>query len=118
MQDTYWSEPQAAYDERRRLYISYCAAHSPGERTGFFSQIARLELGLAPDEEAIQRGVAIARQLDDPWTLGTALVALGIVEMALGDGRRDRDPVAARRPTAGRSRRPCGTTARGRTGCR
>ena len=58
MQDTYWSEPQAAYDERRRLYLAYCAAHSPGGRTGFFSQIARLESGLDVDEGPIREAIA------------------------------------------------------------
>ena len=57
MNDTYWAEPQGTYDERRKLYLEYCAAHSPGGRTGFFSQIARLELGQdvyeAPIREAI-----------------------------------------------------------------
>ena len=46
MQDTYWSTPQGTYEERRHLYLEYCASQ-PGAgwlgryaRIGFFSQIA------------------------------------------------------------------------------
>jgi len=58
MEDEYWPEPRAAYDERQRLYLEYCASQTPGGRTGFLSQIARLELGrepvaMAPMREAI-----------------------------------------------------------------
>ena len=59
MPDTYWSQPQATYDERRQQYLEFCAEHASENqrrnflRTGFFSQIARLELGLAVDEEPI-----------------------------------------------------------------
>jgi hypothetical protein len=52
VQDAYWPQPQAPYDQRRRLYLEYCAAQSPGGHTGFFSQIARLELGRDPVNEA------------------------------------------------------------------
>jgi hypothetical protein len=61
MQDTYWSEPQeASYEQRRSLYLQYCAAHSLGGRDGFFSQIARLELGQqAVDEDPIREAIKI-----------------------------------------------------------
>lgn len=60
MDAVYWPEPTAGADERRRLYLEYCAAQAPGGRTGFFSQIARLELGRgaideAPFYEALER---------------------------------------------------------------
>jgi hypothetical protein len=65
MQDTYWPEPQAPYDERRQLYLEYCAAQSPGGRTGFISQIARLELGLDVDEGPIREGIAFVDSRQD-----------------------------------------------------
>lgn len=49
VEDSYQSEPVGSYDQRRQAYLEYCAAQSPGGRTGFFSQIARLELGRAID---------------------------------------------------------------------
>jgi len=64
-QDTYWPEPQAPYDERRQLHLEYCAAQSPGGRTGFISQIARLELGLDVDESPIQEGIAFVDSRQD-----------------------------------------------------
>ena len=55
----YWSTPQQPYDQRRSLYLEYCAAQSVPGRTGFFSQIARLELGREPvDEDSILEGIA------------------------------------------------------------
>ena len=57
MHDTYWSTPQATYDERREAYLEYCAAQSPGGRTGFFSQIARLELGRDVDEQPLREAI-------------------------------------------------------------
>ncbi len=57
-EDTYWSTPQVPYEERRKLYLEYCAARSPADRTGFFSQIARLELGRdVVDEGPIRAGI-------------------------------------------------------------
>ncbi|MBN1642555.1 MAG: hypothetical protein JXA09_15075 [Anaerolineae bacterium] len=50
--DTYWHEPQGTFDTRRARYLAYCAAQAPGERTGFFSQIARLALGEGALDEA------------------------------------------------------------------
>ncbi len=65
MQDTYWSEPQGTYDERRQQYLEYCASQplenwlSRYSRTGFFSQIARLELGRDPvDERPFREAIA------------------------------------------------------------
>ena len=57
--DTYWSKPHGTYERRRSLYLQYCASQSPGGRNGFFSQIARLELGwehvdVKPIKEAIE----------------------------------------------------------------
>ena len=59
MQETYWPQPRGTYEERRQLYLAYAANNPQGgmlskyARVGFFSQIARLELGQAPiDEEA------------------------------------------------------------------
>jgi hypothetical protein len=59
LQDTYWSQPQAPYGQRRQAYLEYCAAQAPGGRTGFFSQIARLELARDPvDEGPIREAIA------------------------------------------------------------
>ena len=55
--DTYWSTPQGTYDERRQAYLAYCAEQSPGGRTGFFSQIARLELEQDVDEAPIREAI-------------------------------------------------------------
>ncbi|MAU12103.1 MAG: hypothetical protein CL607_19935 [Anaerolineaceae bacterium] len=55
--DTYWSSPQGTYETRRQAYLEYCAAQAPGERTGFFSQIARLELGIDVDEKPIREAI-------------------------------------------------------------
>ena len=52
MEDSYWTEPQAPFAERRRQLLAFCAAHAPGGRVGFFSQIARLALGNEPVDEA------------------------------------------------------------------
>ena len=56
---SYQSEPFGTYEERRQEYLEYCAASSAGARTGFFSQIARLELGLGVDEEPIREALNI-----------------------------------------------------------
>lgn len=75
MQDTYWSTPQGTYDERRQAYLEYCAAQSPGGRTGFFSQIARLELGRDVDEQPIRDAIDyVYTNLDcNDFTLGGLL---------------------------------------------
>ncbi len=65
MKETYWSEPQGTYDERRQHYLAFCAAQSPGGRTGFFSQIARLELGQAVDEGPIREAIAFVDSRKD-----------------------------------------------------
>lgn len=72
MQDTYWSTPQGTYDERRQLYLEYCASQ-PGAgwlgryaRIGFFSQIAKLELNRGPvDEEAFREAIAFVDSRQD-----------------------------------------------------
>lgn len=51
----YWPEPVAPIDQRHRLYLDYCAASSPAGMTGFFSQIARLELGNQPKARCSSR---------------------------------------------------------------
>ncbi|MAS35792.1 MAG: hypothetical protein CL610_17415 [Anaerolineaceae bacterium] len=56
-EDTYWPTPRGTYEERRQLYLDYCAVQSPGGRTGFFSQIARLELGQAVDERPFREAL-------------------------------------------------------------
>ena len=57
MDDAYWSTPQGTYEERRQAYLEYASAHSGGGRTGFFSQIARLELQEDVDEQAIREAI-------------------------------------------------------------
>src|SRR5262245_41240959 len=57
--DAYHAEPHGTYEERRTAYLEFCAAQSPGGRTGFFSQIARLELGRAIDEAPIREALAL-----------------------------------------------------------
>ncbi len=56
-QDNYWSVPQGTYAERRQQYLEFCSVQSPAGRIGFFSQIARLELGLDVDEAPIREGI-------------------------------------------------------------
>jgi hypothetical protein len=76
MQDTYWSSPQGTYDERRRLYLEFCAADNTGGRTGLFSQIGRLELGREPvNETAIREGIdyVYSQQDCNDFTLGALL---------------------------------------------
>jgi hypothetical protein len=65
LEDTYWPEPQAPYAQRRKLYLQYCAGHAPGGRTGFFSQIARLELGHDVDEAPIREAIAFVDSRHD-----------------------------------------------------
>jgi hypothetical protein len=66
MDAPYWPEPTVPFDERRRLYLEYCAAQSPGGRTGFFSQIARLELGRQPvDEAPVREALAVIDRRED-----------------------------------------------------
>jgi hypothetical protein len=57
--DSYQAEPGSSYEERRQAYLEFCAAQSPGGRTGFFSQIARLELGRAVDECPIREALHV-----------------------------------------------------------
>jgi len=67
MDAPYWTEPVIPFDERRRLYLEYCAAApARGGRVGFFSQIARLELGRGPlDEAPIREALAIIDRRED-----------------------------------------------------
>ena len=65
MDDTYTSEPWSTYDARRQRYLEFCADQSPGGRTGFFSQIARLELGRPVDEAPIREGIAFVDSRQD-----------------------------------------------------
>lgn len=68
----YYSKPQGTYDERRREYLEYCSANpienwlSKYSRTGFFSQIARLELGCDPvDEQVFREAIAFVDSRKD-----------------------------------------------------
>ncbi len=65
MDDAYWPEPRETYEQRRQRYLEFCAAQSPGGRVGFFSQIARLELGLAVDEGPIREAIAFVDSRQD-----------------------------------------------------
>lgn len=73
--DTYWATPQGTYDERRQAYLEFCANQSTGERTGFFSQIARLELGLDVEEAPIREAIdyVYSNQDCNDFTLGGLL---------------------------------------------
>jgi hypothetical protein len=65
-EDTYWPAPRASYDERRQQFLEYCAPQSTSGRTGFFSQILRLELGRdAVDEGPIREGIAFVDSRED-----------------------------------------------------
>jgi hypothetical protein len=57
--DSYQAKPAGSYDERRKAYLEFCASQSPGGRTGFFSQIARLELGRDVDEGPIREALGV-----------------------------------------------------------
>lgn len=62
----YWSDPQLTYDERRRAYLEFCSENPRRGRTGFFSQIVRLELGQdAVDEDGIREGIAFIDSRQD-----------------------------------------------------
>ena len=66
LEDTYWPTPQQPYEQRRALFLEYSAAQSVEGRTGFFSQIARLELGRDPvDEGSILEGIAFVDSRQD-----------------------------------------------------
>lgn len=51
--------PGSDFETRRQEHLNYCAAHATGRRTGFFSQIARLELGLDVDEAPFHEAFAV-----------------------------------------------------------
>lgn len=59
LEDTYQPEPTGTLEERRQAYLAYCAAQAPGGRVGFFSQIARLELGQAVDEAPFREALEV-----------------------------------------------------------
>ncbi len=65
MQDTYWPEPQESYPQRRERYLEFCAAQSPSGRVGFFSQIARLEMGRDVDEIPIREAITFVDSRQD-----------------------------------------------------
>ena len=71
----YLPTPEGDFESRRREYLHYCAAHSPGGRTGFFSQIARLELGRDVDEAPFHDAFAVvdARLDCSDFTIGGLL---------------------------------------------
>lgn len=55
--DTFWTTPQGTYESRHRAFLEFAAAAEPSSgRTGFFSQLARLELDRGPVDEASIRG--------------------------------------------------------------
>ncbi len=55
--DTYWFHPKKSFEERRSLYLTYCASNPVGGSLGVFSQIPRLELGLKVDEGIIRESI-------------------------------------------------------------
>jgi hypothetical protein len=65
IEDTYWATPQSTYEQRRQHYLNFCAAQSPWGRTGFFSQIARLELRQPIDEDRIHEGINFINSRED-----------------------------------------------------
>ena len=71
----YVPTPQGDFESRRLAYLRYCAAHSPGGRTGFFSQIARLELGQDVDEAPFHEAFTVvdARLDCSDFTIGGLL---------------------------------------------
>lgn len=66
MKDINETETQADHARRRQLFLEYSVAASPTGRTGFFSQMARLELGRGPvDEAPICEGIAFVDSRQD-----------------------------------------------------
>jgi hypothetical protein len=66
MQDEYWTTLKKPFNERRLLYLNYCAANkNDGSRDGIFSQVARLELGLPVSEEAVRGTIAVVAENKD-----------------------------------------------------
>ncbi|MDN5287122.1 MAG: hypothetical protein JWR38_3396 [Mucilaginibacter sp.] len=64
--DTYWTSPQKPYVDRRELYLNFCAANNnDGSRDGVFSQVARLELGLPVNENAVRGTIAVVGENKD-----------------------------------------------------
>jgi len=66
LDDTYWDEPQADYEQRRQMFLEFSSSQVRGHRTGFFSQISRLALGRDPvDEAPIREGIAFVDSRKD-----------------------------------------------------
>ncbi len=55
--DAHWFHPQKTYEERRELYLRYCASHPTSGKKGLFSQVARLELNEPPLESIIREAI-------------------------------------------------------------
>lgn len=74
-EQNYFPTVSNTYDERRQAYLEFCAAQSPGGRTGFFSQIARLELDRDVDEAPFAEAMAAvdARVDCSDFTIGGLL---------------------------------------------
>jgi len=53
--EPYWPEPVGTFAERRRVYLEYSSKNARNGRNGIFCQIARLELGEEPIDEAVFR---------------------------------------------------------------
>src|SRR5687767_4819204 len=59
----YWSEPRSDYHSRRRAFLEHAASARPA---GLGAQVARLELGRGPlDEAAIRKGAETVAQRRD-----------------------------------------------------
>jgi len=66
MSDEYWLEPQGDYAARRQAFLHFSAAARPvGGRTGFFSQISRLALGLPIDEAVVYEALEFVESRQD-----------------------------------------------------
>ncbi len=66
MDDTYWEEAQASYEQRRQMFLEFSGSQTREGRTGFFSQISRLALGREPvDEASIREGLAFVDSRKD-----------------------------------------------------
>jgi hypothetical protein len=64
--DDYWTSPKKPYNERRLMYLNYCAANaSTDPRDGVFSQVARLELDLPVNEDFVRQTIAVVNEAKD-----------------------------------------------------
>jgi hypothetical protein len=55
--DEYWFNPQKTYEERRLIYLKYCASNSAKGRNSIFSQIACVEQGLKINEAILKEAI-------------------------------------------------------------